>query len=213
MMKRSTDKGSDREKGVFCMPSSPKVQKEIILKTAFELLLCEGYGAINIKTVAQQLGCSTQPISRQFGSMDGFRKELLEYGIEQLGSFFSMEGERVSDIVAGIAQGYVNLAFDMPNLYKYLYMSEHAEGKMGELIDRLRGENTGKVIEMLKAEYDMPEAYAEEYIKNLNYYVHGIASYAAVGFVELSKQEILDRVQNVSLALLKNWREMKLTRK
>ena len=102
MMKRSTDKGSDREKGVFCMPSTPKVQKEIILKTAFELLLCEGYGAINIKTVAQQLGCSTQPISRQFGSMDGFRKELLEYGIEQLGSFFSMEGERVSDIVAGI---------------------------------------------------------------------------------------------------------------
>lgn len=195
------------------MPSSPKVQKDIILKTAFELLLREGYGAINIKTVAQQLGCSTQPISRQFGSMDGFRRELLGYSIEQMNSFFSMDGEKVSDIVSGIAKGYVNLAFDMPNLYKYLYMSEHAEEKMGELIERLRGENTGKVIERLKAEYDMPEAYAEEYIKNLNFYVHGISSYVAVGFVELSKQEIFDRVQNVSLALLKNWREMKVSQK
>ena len=82
---------------------------------------------------------------------------------------------------------------------------------MGDLIGRLRAENSGKVIEMLESEYDMPEAYAKEYIKNLNFYVHGIASYVAVGFVELSKQEVLDRVQNVSVALLKNWREMKVS--
>lgn len=190
------------------MPSSPKVQKEVILKTAFDLLLREGYGAINIKTVAQELGCSTQPISRQFGSMDGFRKELLGYSIEQLKSFFSVTGENVSEIVAGIAKGYINLAFDVPNLYKYLYMSEHAEERMCELINRLRGENSGRVIEMLEAEYGMPEAYAREYIKNLNFYVHGIASYVTVGFVELSKQEIWDRVERVSEALLRNWKEM-----
>lgn len=195
------------------MPSSPKVQKEKILKTAFDLLLREGYGAINIKTVAQELGCSTQPISRQFGSMEGFRRELLGYSIEQLKSFFSLKGELVSDIVSGIAKGYVNLAFDVPNLYKYLYMSEHAEERMSELIDGLRAENLEKVIGMLKAEYDMPVAFAEEYIKNLNFYVHGVASYVAVGFVELSKQEILDRVQRVSVALLKNWREMRIAAK
>lgn len=195
------------------MPSSPKVQKEMILKTAFDLLLREGYGAINIKTVAQELGCSTQPISRQFGSMEGFRRELLGYSIEQLKSFFSLKGERVSDIVSEIAKGYVNLAFDVPNLYKYLYMSVHAEERMSELIDRLRAENLEKVIGMLKAEYDMPVAFAEEYIKNLNFYVHGVASYVAVGFVELSKQEILDRVQRVSVALLKNWREMRIAAK
>ncbi len=193
------------------MPSSPKVQKETILKTAFDLLLREGYGAINIKTVAQELGCSTQPISRQFGSMDGLRKELLVYSIEQLKPLFSVDGEKVSDIVAGIARGYINLAFDMPNLYKYLYMSEHTEARMSDLIGRLRAENSGKVIGMLENEYDMPEAYAREYITNLNFYVHGIASYVAVGFVELSKQEVLDRVQNVSVALLKNWREMKVS--
>ena len=193
------------------MPSSPKVQKEKILETAFDLLLREGYAAINIKTVAQELGCSTQPISRQFGSMDGFRKELLGYSIEHMKSFFSVKGENVSDIIAGIAKGYINLAFDVPNLYKYLYMSEHAEERMGELIGRLRAENSGKVIEMLEAEYDMPEEYAEEYIKNLNFYVHGIASYVSVGFVELSKREVLDRVQRVSLTLLKNWREMRIS--
>ena len=112
------------------MPSSPKIQKETILKTAFDLLLREGYPSINIKTVASELGCSTQPISRQFGSMEGFRKELLAYCIEQLRTFFSTKGNRVSDIVSGIAKGYINLAFDFPNLYKYLYMMEHEEEKI-----------------------------------------------------------------------------------
>lgn len=192
------------------MPSSPKVQKETILKTAFDLLLREGYGAINIKTVASELGCSTQPISRQFGSMEGFRKELLEYCIEHLKSFFSMVGERVSDIVSGIAKGYISLAFDCPNLYKYLYMMEHDGEKMSALVTGVRAENYGKLVAMLTEEHEMPEAYAKEYMNNLNYYVHGIASYVAVGYVDISKQEVMDRVQRVSDALLKNWKEMRI---
>lgn len=193
------------------MPSSPKVQKEKILKAAFDLLLREGYGVVNIKTVARELGCSTQPISRQFGSMEGFRKELLVYSIEQMRSFFSVTGNCVSDIVADIAKGYVNLASDFPNLYKYLYMSDHAEERMSEFIGCLRAENCGKVMDMLGDEYGVPEAYAREYLKNLNFYVHGVASFVAVGFVEMSKQEVLDQVQRVSVALLKNWREMSIS--
>ena len=192
------------------MPSSPKIQKEVILKTAFELLLREGYTSINIKTVATELGCSTQPISRQFGSMEGFRKELLAYCIEQLKSFFSVKGPHVSDTVSGIAKGYISLAFDFPNLYKYLYMMEHEEEKMGTLLNVLRSDNYEKVVTMLEAEYGMSEKHAKEYINNLNYYVHGIASYVAVGYADVTKKECMDRVQRVSEALLKHWQEMRV---
>lgn len=189
------------------MPSSPKVQKEVILKTAMDLLIREGYGAINIKTVAKELGCSTQPISRQFGSMDGFRKELLTYCIHRMKPFFCFAGDSVSEIVTGIAQGYVTLAFDFPNLYKYFYMSEHDEEKMSTLVQVLRSDNYSKIIGMLQRDYGMAEAYAKEYLDNLNFYVHGIASYVAVGFEEASKQEVMDKVQKVSESLLKYWQE------
>lgn len=191
------------------MPSSPKVQKETILETALAMLLRDGYASINIKTVAKELGCSTQPISRQFGSMEGFRKELLSYCIGHMTTFFSVEGERASEIVAGIAKGYVSLAFDCPNLYKYFYMSEHEEEKFGVLAAAVRSEQYERIVVMLQKEYQMPEGYAREYINNLNFYVHGIASYAVVGYTELSKQEVMDRVQGVSEALLRNWKEMK----
>lgn len=190
------------------MPSSPKVQKEAILKTAFDMVKRDGYASINIKTVAKELGCSTQPISRQFGNMDGFRRELLGYCVGQLKTFFSIKGELASDIVSGIGKGYISLAFDSPNLYRYLYMSAHDGEQMSELVRSLRSEKYDEVIEMLKKEQNMPEAYAKEYLNNLNYYVHGIASYIVVGHIRETKQEIMDRVQFVSDTLLKNWKEM-----
>ncbi|MBR2409160.1 MAG: TetR/AcrR family transcriptional regulator [Lachnospiraceae bacterium] len=190
------------------MPSSPKIQKEAILKTAFDLLLREGYASINIKTVAAELGCSTQPISRQFGSMEGFRKELLVYCLTQLKSFFSVKGEKVSEIVTGIAKGYINLAFDFPNLYKYLYMMKHEEEKMSALLNLLRSENYERILFMLKSEYGMEEKEAKEYLNNLNYYVHGVASYVAIGYVDASKKEIMKRVQKVNEGLLKNRKDL-----
>ena len=190
------------------MPSSPKIQKEAILKTAFDLLLREGYASINIKTVAAELGCSTQPISRQFGSMEGFRKELLVYCLTQLKSFFSVKGEKVSEIVTGIAKGYINLAFDFPNLYKYLYMMKHEEEKMSALLNLLRSENYERILFMLKSEYGMEEKEAKEYLNNLNYYVHGVASYVAIGYVDASKKEIMKWVQKVNEGLLKNRKDL-----
>lgn len=190
------------------MPSSPKVQKELILKTAMDLLIREGYAAINIKAVANELGCSTQPISRQFGSMDGFRKELLTYCIGHMKQYFGVSGNCVSEIVLGISKGYVTLAFDFPNIYKYFYMNEHEEEKMNTLFQTLRSDGYERIIEMLQEEYHMPESCAKEFLNHLNYYVHGIASYVAIGFVGISRQEVMEKVQRVSESFLKNWQEM-----
>ena len=57
------------------MPSSPKIKKEDMLKTALDIVMESGYSALNIKEVAKRLGCSTAPISWQFGGMDGLRTE------------------------------------------------------------------------------------------------------------------------------------------
>lgn len=190
------------------MPSSPKVRKELILKTAMDLLIREGYAAINIKTVANELGCSTQPISRQFGSMDGFRRELLTYCITQMKPYFCMSGNCVSEIVLGIAKGYVTLAFDFPNIYKYFYMSEHEEEKMYILFQTLRSDGYESIIGKLQEEYHMPEPCAKEFLNHLNFYVHGIASYVAIGFVEISRQEVMEKVQRVSESFFKSWKEM-----
>lgn len=50
-----------------------QVTKEMILTTALKLLREQGYEAVNIKQLAQALGCSTQPVYLSFSGMDQLR--------------------------------------------------------------------------------------------------------------------------------------------
>ena len=85
---------------------------------------------------------------------------------------------------------------------------KHEEEKMSALLNLLRSENYERILFMLKSEYGMEEKEAKEYLNNLNYYVHGVASYVAIGYVDASKKEIMKRVQKVNEGLLKNRKDL-----
>ncbi|MBQ7358859.1 MAG: TetR/AcrR family transcriptional regulator [Lachnospiraceae bacterium] len=184
------------------MPSSPKISKQLMLKTAFEMLCEEGYSAINIKTLAKKIGCSTQPISRHFGSMDGLRKELLDYCIGFLESFFQIEGDTAFDIVMGISRGYIEVAFQYPNLYKYFYMSEQDGERMSMIAQTLRLTNYNKLIERLEKEHQIGTKEAAQFVDNMTFYVHGIASYVAVDFGSYTKEEMCKRIEKAGESFL-----------
>lgn len=179
------------------MPSSPKILKETILETAYSILIRDGYGSINIKNLAKELGCSTQPISRQFGSMEGLRDALLDYCLVKFAKAFTIKSEHVADIVLGVAQGYIDLAYDFPNVYKYLYMSEQDGEKMSNMAHSQRAAHYGKVIEMLELEYEITTEKAFDFMRNMEYYVHGIASYIATEYIKDDKEDVMKRIESV----------------
>lgn len=49
------------------MPRSVQITKEKILAAALDILIRDGYYAVNIKSIAKELKCSTQPIAWQYG--------------------------------------------------------------------------------------------------------------------------------------------------
>ena len=56
------------------MGRKTQITKEIILETALQMLIRDGYGAITVKTLAAEIGCSTQPTVWHFENMNGFRQ-------------------------------------------------------------------------------------------------------------------------------------------
>ena len=102
------------------MPSSPKIPKEMILEHALKMLIRDGYESINIKALAKEIGCSTQPISWHFGNMDGLRSELSDYARNHLiNKLFNMQKNAVLSFL-DLGLNYLNVAFDEPNLFKYI---------------------------------------------------------------------------------------------
>ena len=53
------------------MPAVRKVSKEQIIDAAVEVLRDDGFSAINARSVAKKLGCSTQPIYFSFSEHGG----------------------------------------------------------------------------------------------------------------------------------------------
>ena len=38
------------------------ISRDMILEAALKILIRDGYAAVNIKTIASEIGCSTQPV-------------------------------------------------------------------------------------------------------------------------------------------------------
>ncbi len=161
------------------MPSSPKIPKEQILDTALKMLIRDGYATINIKTVAQELNCSTQPISRCFGSMDGFRQELVKAAAEYVRKkVFPDEGITYDD-VRKWGRNYLDIAIDEPHLFQFICMgaSERKE-KNGMWSWKDYAQNMKIMDEMIR-KYSLTPERASEFMQTVIIYIHGIACLVA----------------------------------
>ena len=63
---------------VMAVPAARKVSKDEIIDAAVEVLRDGGFSAVNARSVARKLGCSTPPIYFSFQSMDELKAALCD---------------------------------------------------------------------------------------------------------------------------------------
>ncbi len=184
------------------MARRTQISREIILSTAFKMLVRDGYGAINITSLAREIGCSTQPIAWHFDNMDGLRNALLEYSLDYIRNHFTLNIDSSISMLSEVQRRYIDLAFDSPNLYKYLYMSDHDRAQTAGLIQTLRFPNYEEVLAMLQQEYGVSPQAAQRYLLDLQLYVHGIASCAVAKIPFSFKEDVMTMIHDANEAFL-----------
>ena len=184
------------------MARRTRISREIILNTAFQKLVRDGYAAINITSLAQEIGCSTQPIAWQFGNMEGLRDALLRHSLDYMKNHFTLSGDATAPMLTEIVRRYIDLAFDSPHLYRYLYMTDQERKQTEELIQALRFPNYEKILCLLQKEYGVSQQAAKQYLLDLQLYVHGIASCVVAKIPFASKEDVLSMVHGVNETFL-----------
>ena len=61
------------------MARTPRITAEMLLEAGAAITLEKGADALNVRSVAAKLNCSVQPVFRNFGSMETFRRAVIEY--------------------------------------------------------------------------------------------------------------------------------------
>ena len=179
-----------------------QITKERILETALRMLIRDGYASINVKTLAAEIGCSTQPIVWQFENMTGFRRAFYEYCIAFAKAQFTVWNGSLDELLTETARGYITVACNMPNLFRFVYTDNAEEYRGSDRVQKLQLDNTKKIVELLCKEKGLTEERAKTFLMNYEFFIHGIASYTASGFVHYPEEEIVTMANRARDAFL-----------
>ena len=171
------------------MPPKIKITKENVINTAVNLVRAYGESALNARTIADVLACSTQPIFSNFSTMEALKEAVIE-GAEALANEYVKREMESGEYPAYKANGmaYIRFAKEEKELFKLLYMRARKPEIMGEEKEdflqmvRLLGDSVGLCVDDAKLFH--LEMWA---------YVHGIACMFATGYLEL-RWELVEKM-------------------
>ena len=185
------------------MPSSPKIKKEDMLQAALEIIIQDGYAALNIKAVAKKLECSTAPISWQFGGMDGLRQELIPFAEQYVEDTYYSLNENEFATFEQRGKGTIDLALEKPYLFRFLYMGErrpHLITGFELQPDDSDGINVyKKIADML----EITVKQAMDFAMTMMVYTQGIGTLIASGIVKDTKENMYRMLHNTGMTYLK----------
>lgn len=182
------------------------VSREVILEAALKMLIRDGYASVNIKSLAAEIGCSTQPIAWHFENMDGLRMALAEYSKEYADRKSAPKKGNAIEGFEYMGESYVKMALNEPNLFKFLYLGESPLGKPYELKDVSGAKDNEEMIKSIAELTGLSFEQIARVIKNTIIYSHGIATMVATGVFKASKKEIMSMIKTASEAFLLNER-------
>ena len=181
------------------MPAAKKVSKEAILDAAVEVLRDGGFSAINARSVAKKLGCSTQPIYFSFKNMEELKSALTERAI-------GLHAQHVRDSLKAHAgndsryssygMGFVKFAAEEKQLFRWLYLEGKQFGPYQN--DVLLPE----VITVIMEEFGYSEDTARRFHQDMIYFSYGLAILANTDHLHLTEAELREAFRREFRALI-----------
>ncbi len=184
------------------MPRSVQITKEKILKAALDILIRDGYSAVNIKSIAKELKCSTQPIAWQYGNMDNMREALTQEAVIYANQKMTPASENCIEAFWQIGYAYINLAFDAPNLFRFVYMGESKSYCRGGFNFILTDKGNAALIDKLYQYLNISREQADMLFQRMLVFTHGIVSLAAAGVLNCTKEQVYSTVKDFASDLL-----------
>lgn len=175
------------------MPPRVKITQEDIVKTAVELVRANGEEAINARSVAAALNCSTQPVFSNFASMDELKDAVVAAAYETYTVFIKNEVESGKyPKYKSFGMAYIRFAKEEKQLFKLLFMRDRT------------GEDTAKLspdfeesVQMIMKSCGIGVEKARLVHLEMWTCVHGIGTMLATSFLTLDFDLVSDMLTDV----------------
>ena len=174
------------------MPPKPRITREMILDAAYAIAREQGADMINARTIAQRLGCSTQPVLYHFARMEDIRREVYRIADAYQAEYLMQLPEHLNPMIA-IGLNYIRFSVSEKHLFRLLFQSDNFSGQ--NITDLIDTPELTPVLEIFQQEAGLNRDQTKFLFKTLTMLIHGCASLLANNTMEYDESEIIPMLE------------------
>lgn len=174
------------------MPPKVKVTKQEIVDATLSLLRERGEEAMNARSIAAAIGCSTQPIFSNFDSLDELQQAVFAAAYDHYYGFLTREmqsGQYPPYKAFGMA--YIRFAKEEKQLFRVLFMCDRKGQKLFPSSD------FSQSVDMIMQANGICREQAELWHLEMWCFVHGIGTMLATSYLSLDTELISSMLTDV----------------
>ncbi len=154
------------------MPPKAKITEAMVVEAAFRLVREHGAERLNARTVAQALGCSTQPIMSHFPRFEALRQAVYRRADDYHTVYLMADGD-----LRNIGLRYIRFGAEEKQLFRLLFQTNGFAGK--SLADLTDDPNLSPLLATVATAAGCGAEEAWALFRTLLLFVHGYASMLA----------------------------------
>ena len=154
------------------MPPKAKITREMIVDAGLSIAREQGIENVSARTVAEHLGCSTQPVMYHFDRIEGLKRAIYAKADDYHTSFIM--DVREGEPLLAIGLNYIRFAQTEKHLFRLLFQSDGFGGK--SVAELTEAEELAPIFEALSQTAGLDRTQARDVFRSLFLFVHGYAS-------------------------------------
>lgn len=164
-----------------------------------------GINGLTAKTMADELGISTQPVFTAFGSMDEVKREVYAAAVSVYDEYTEL-GLKEKIPFLGVGMQYIQFARQEPELYRLLFLTQAQENEYSAVKSMQHLQEL--VRPTLICIYHITAEEADLYFRDLWFVVHSLATLIVTGDCPYSDQKIGEILTGFSISICKSIKEI-----
>lgn len=190
------------------MPPKAKFTREEIINVAMQIVREQGIELVTSREIGRRLNSSACPIFTVFQNMDEVNSSLIS-AIRSLYKEYIKEGLSQQLAFQGVGAAYIKFAKNEPKFFQLLFMTELKNPANISHILAIIDENYSEILHSVQEPYNLTKEEADRLYQHLWVYTHGIATLCATKVCTFTDEEIMERMKEIFLSLLKNIKQQK----
>ena len=187
------------------MAPKNKFTKKEMIEAAMQVVRDKGIGGLTAKTMADELGTSTQPVFTAFGSMDTLKQEVYASAVRVYDSYTDA-GLKEKIPFFGVGMQYIRFAREEPELYRILFLTRTQDQEYSAMKSMRHLQEL--IRPTLMNIYHITTEEADLYFRDLWFVVHSLSTLIVTGDCPYSDREIGQILTSFSISICRSIKEI-----